>query len=337
VTIRALHVVAADQLRGAEVFASDLVCALGRDGVDQRVALVRGAPKPVLRFAAPTSALGREGASPVPGIRASRTAVRSLKRLIEEWRPDVVQVHGGEPLKHAVLAVRNGGPPVIYRRIGFAPSAATRGPRRSMHGWLMRRAARVVAVADALGRDTEETFRVPRERIVVIPNGVDPARLEPTRSRLDMRRSLGIPPGSRVVISLGALTPEKDPLAHLEVFRRVLERHHDARHLIVGEGPLRSQVESAIERWGVSGRVVLTGPRADVPDLLGASDAVLLASRSEGLPGCVIEGGMVGLPVAAYAVASVPGVGEVKVSVVWDPPWDPSRMSDEARVTLNMW
>jgi FeS assembly SUF system protein len=37
------------------------------------------------------------------------------------------------------------------------------------------------------------------------------------------------------------------------------------------------------------------------------------------------------------AVASVPGVGEVKVNVVWDPPWDPSRMSDEARSVLNMW
>jgi FeS assembly SUF system protein len=37
------------------------------------------------------------------------------------------------------------------------------------------------------------------------------------------------------------------------------------------------------------------------------------------------------------AVASVPGVGEVKVNIVWDPPWDQSRMSDEARATLNMW
>ena len=37
------------------------------------------------------------------------------------------------------------------------------------------------------------------------------------------------------------------------------------------------------------------------------------------------------------AVASVPGVGEVEVKVIWDPPWDPSRMSDEARVVLNMW
>ena len=37
------------------------------------------------------------------------------------------------------------------------------------------------------------------------------------------------------------------------------------------------------------------------------------------------------------AVASVAGVGEVKVNIVWDPPWDPSRMSDEARAVLNMW
>jgi len=37
------------------------------------------------------------------------------------------------------------------------------------------------------------------------------------------------------------------------------------------------------------------------------------------------------------AIGSVPGIGEVKVSVVWDPPWDPSRMTDEARAILNMW
>jgi FeS assembly SUF system protein len=44
------------------------------------------------------------------------------------------------------------------------------------------------------------------------------------------------------------------------------------------------------------------------------------------------------LPIMAEnAVASVAGVGEVKVNIVWDPPWDQTRMSDEARATLNMW
>jgi FeS assembly SUF system protein len=37
------------------------------------------------------------------------------------------------------------------------------------------------------------------------------------------------------------------------------------------------------------------------------------------------------------AVSSVPGVGQAKVNIVWEPPWDPSRMSDEARTVLNMW
>ena len=43
------------------------------------------------------------------------------------------------------------------------------------------------------------------------------------------------------------------------------------------------------------------------------------------------------LPTVENAVASVAGIGEVKVNIVWDPPWDPSRMSDEARAALNMW
>jgi glycosyltransferase involved in cell wall biosynthesis len=52
----------------------------------------------------------------------------------------------------------------------------------------------------------------------------------------------------------------------------------------------------------------MLGSRSDVADLLAASDALLLASRSEGMPGCVIEAGMAGLPVVSYAVAGVPEV-----------------------------
>ena len=51
-------------------------------------------------------------------------------------------------------------------------------------------------------------------------------------------------------------------------------------------------------------------------------------------PGCPVAGDMPGW--VENAVASVPGVGQVKVKLVFDPPWDPSRMSDEARLALNM-
>jgi FeS assembly SUF system protein len=52
-------------------------------------------------------------------------------------------------------------------------------------------------------------------------------------------------------------------------------------------------------------------------------------------PNCPAAGELPGM--VENAVASVPGVGTVKVEVIWDPPWDPSRMSDEARLVLNMW
>ena len=51
-------------------------------------------------------------------------------------------------------------------------------------------------------------------------------------------------------------------------------------------------------------------------------------------PGCPVAGDMPGW--VENAVSSVPGVGQVKVNLVFDPPWDPSRMSDEARLALNM-
>lgn len=324
--MRLLHVVASGQRRGAEMFAADLVGALEGDDIDQRVAVLRGSNLAV-DFRSPVSVLGNGGWR-VPGVRVDRGTLRGLRDLIDDWRPDVVQVHGGEPLKHAVLAVRSDGPPLIYRRIGFAPTSATRGPRRSMYGWLMRKASRVVAVAEALGRDTETTFGVPRHRIVVIPNGADSARLEPTRTRAETRRALGIPPQAPVLLSLGALTWEKDPLAHLDIVRRVLAVRPDTVHLLVGEGRLKAEVEARIQRAGVRGRVLLLGAREDVPDLMAATDLLLLASRTEGAPGCLIEAGMAGVPVAVYGLGGVPEIVVDGVTGRLAPPGDTEQLAE---------
>ena len=59
---------------------------------------------------------------------------------------------------------------------------------------------------------------------------------------------------------------------------------------------------------------------------------------ADAIAGLDRRGHPVGLPIMVEnAVSSVPGVKETKVEVVWEPPWDPSRMSDEARLVLNMW
>jgi glycosyltransferase involved in cell wall biosynthesis len=191
----------------------------------------------------------------------------------------------------------------------------------------MRRVARVVAVAEVLRREVIAVFRVPEERVVTIPNGVDPRRLEPDRGRAETRKALGIPLEAPVILSLGALTWEKDPLAHLDVARRVHRERPETVHLLVGDGPLREEVAAAIERAGLRGRVLMTGARGDVPDLLAATDLLLLASRTEGAPGCLIEAGMAGVPVVAYGIGGVPEVVEDGVTGWLAPPGDVARLT----------
>jgi glycosyltransferase involved in cell wall biosynthesis len=238
-------------------------------------------------------------------------AVSSLGKLLRQWRPDVIQAHGGEPYKYAAMANLRCGWPVIYRRIGAAPNWIRRGPRRFAHSLLMRRASRIVAVADAVRHETIELFGVDASRIVTIPNGVSVDRIQPLRGRSHTRRILGIPADAVVLLSLGALTWEKDPMTQLDVAAMAVRNRHDAVHLFVGDGPMRREIEKRIAELALSPQCRVIGSRSDVGDVLAASDVLLFASRAdgmEGMPATVIEAGMAGLPVAAYSIVGIPEV-----------------------------
>ena len=304
--MKVLHVISSGQLRGAEIFASDLIRALNDGPIDQRVAVLRGEMPMPAAYAAPTLTLDR--GLRVPGIRMEMRSARSLIEATRDWKPDIIQAHGGEPLKYALIAAGRSAARVVYRRIGLVPPRASGGVARFAHGTLMRRAHKVVAVAEAVRQETIHVFGVPPDRVVTIPRGVDRDRLRSTRDPAALRADFGIAPDAPVVLSLGALTWEKDPQEHLDALAAVRRELPGVVHLVVGDGPLRSQVARAAAAAGSPDLTRVMGTRDDVAELLAMSDVLLLASRSEGMPGCLIEAGMAGVPVAAYEVA---GVSEV--------------------------
>jgi glycosyltransferase involved in cell wall biosynthesis len=308
--LRVLHVVDTRQLRGAEMFASDLIRALSRAGVSQRVGVVHDSGETGIRYDAPEDVLGADGWM-APGLRIRPQALRELRMLIGNWRPHIVQAHGGSTLKYTIPAVTAQRARVVYRQIGPTPKEIAGPVRRAVHGFLMRRTGRVVAVGETVRRNILEMFRVPAEQVITIPNAVDPRRIRTTLDREATRRALEIAPDSPVLISLGALTWEKNPLVHLEIGARVLGAFPDAIHLMVGDGPMRSQVATAIRTRGLQRRILMTGARVDAADLLAASDLLLFASRPDGMESMnasVIEAGMLGIPAVAYAVGGVPEV-----------------------------
>lgn len=305
-----LHVVATDGHRGAEVFASDLVGALADAGVQQRVAILRRSGRAGPAYPTDVVGVGTDGGRSVLGLNPG--AVLRLRRVLHSDPVSIVQAHGGEALKH-VLAATIAGPrnPVVYRRIGTAPARIVTGVRRRAHSMLMRRASHVVAVSEAVRREAIDIFGLPADGVDTIPNAVQPERLRPSMSRAEARRSLGIPHNAVVVLSLGALSWEKDPIGAARITHPVLEARSDVMHLFAGDGPLGPVLDRHVSRHGPKGRVLVTPSRNDVGNLLLASDLLLLASRAdgmEGMPATVIEAGLASVPVAAYGVAGVPEV-----------------------------
>jgi glycosyltransferase involved in cell wall biosynthesis len=199
---------------------------------------------------------------------------------------------------------------------------------------MLRRSRLIVAVAEAVRKETVETFRIPRDRVVVIPRGVDPTRLKVERGGANVRRELDIAADAPVLIALGALSPEKAPLAHLELLSVLHRAVPDAVYLFAGEGPMRGELERAVRARGLDETVRILGSRGDVGDLLDASDVLVLPSELEGMPGCVIEAGMAGVPVVAFGVAGVPEVVLDGVTGIVVEPGDHAGLAERTRELL---
>lgn len=114
--------------------------------------------------------------------------------------------------------------------------------------------------------------------------------------RQSVRRELGYEPNQIVVGHIGRYTKEKNHAFVLEIFSELKKLNDDARLLMIGDGPLHTQITQASERMGVFPDTVFTGVRSDVDRLVQAMDIFVLPSLYEGLPVTMVEAQAAGLP-----------------------------------------
>jgi glycosyltransferase involved in cell wall biosynthesis len=127
-------------------------------------------------------------------------------------------------------------------------------------------------------------------------------------SRTRGRKRLGLHQESLVIGSVGNFTAKKDHQTLLEATARVARSGPDVQLVIVGTGPLEDALREATHSLGLTDRVVFTGSRDDVPELLPAFDVFALSSRIEGLPISLLEAMATGLPSVATSVGGVPEI-----------------------------
>jgi glycosyltransferase involved in cell wall biosynthesis len=281
--VRILHVIQELRTGGAERILVSLFRGAREAGHDVRVAAAPG----VLAGELDSELLPM----PIVDRRISRipSAVRAVRRAVGETRPDVVHSH------NPVMGLATGI--ATYR--GRRPSGLV-----SVHGvpeddWPP--AARLVRLsglpAVACGPEVDEALeRHGVTPLAMIPNAVGAA--PPPADRAALAREWGLEPGTRLVLAVGRLVEQKNHALAI----RALAEVPNASLAIVGDGPLRPELEQVATETGVSDRVVFAGLRPDARALMGAADAIVLPSHWEGLPLVALEALASGTPLVATEV-----------------------------------
>ncbi len=299
---------------GGAAHLLDLLPALGRDGWDCEAAVGRDGP------------LGAELATlgiPVHHVdlMARRLApVRALRlaRLTARLAPDIVHLHGTRTaFFHAVgAAVRRGavwrdrreGPPVVYTVHGMAYRKDAGRIDRQVSLWAERVACRgaqaVISVSRADLTDLERRGFVGRGRGFHVANAVrTPAG--GGGGRADARRRLGLAADALVIGTVSRLVPQKAVGDLVDAVARIAPGFGGATGppalVVVGDGPLRTDLDRRVRAGTNGARVMLLGARADVPQILPAFDVFVLSSHWEGEPIALLEAMAAGLPCVATA------------------------------------
>jgi starch synthase (maltosyl-transferring) len=167
-------------------------------------------------------------------------------------------------------------------------------------GWMV---ARHVCVSEDVAAFSAARGRLAVSKICVIPNGIDAAKVAESVPA-DLTQ-FGIPAGSRTLLFVGRLDPQKGPFVLMAAVRELCPRHADLHVLLVGDGPLRDTLRAWVAKENLASRVHFAGRRNDVPSLLRAADLFVLPSLWEGLPNVVLEAMAAGTPIVTSRVEGI--------------------------------
>lgn len=205
--------------------------------------------------------------------------------------------------------------------------------RHGLNRWKYGRGiARFVAISQAV-RDVLERFGVERERICLVPSGVELGNAAPGAGDA-FRRELGLAPDESLVGNVAHLADHKGQRYLLEAVPSVLAVFPRTRFVIVGEGELEGELKALAASLSLGDRLVFTGFRADVPAVLAALDLFVMPSHLEGLGTIVLDALAAGKPVVAARAGGIPDILQDGVEGLLVPPKDPESLSRAIRRVL---
>ena len=239
--------------------------------------------------------------------RADRAAMRDFAEMLRTWKPDLVHTHSGKAGVLGRAAAARAGVPAVHTVHGpsFHPfqNPVSRALFTAAERWAAKRTAHFISVADAMTDQYVAAGVAPRERFTTIRSGMDvDAFLTPPDGRGELRAKFGFGERDVVAAKIARLSDLKGQAYLLDAAARLKDSHPHLKYLLVGDGPLRGELERRVAAEGLENAVKFAGlvPADEVPEHVHAADLVVHTSLREGLPRVLPQGLIAGKPVVAF-------------------------------------
>lgn len=307
------------QLRGAEVFASQLGEHLNAMGHECKLVTLFGGDAS-LPFSGEIVHLNR----PRERRLWDWSGWKTFAELVSNEKPDIIQANAGDTLKFAVFSklMFNWKIPIVFRNASTISKYINSRWVLWFNQFLFRQVSAVISVSQFTKNDFVTLFSSMKSRVSVIPVGIE------------MNDNVSSEMESGYLLHVGGFTFEKNHKGLLRIMKRVVMANPKQVLWLVGDGPLRSKVEKEVEDLGLNSNVRFFGYQEDVLPFMRSASALLLPSVIEGLPAVILEAMYCRAPVVAYNVGGVPEVVKHGETGILVPAGNEERFGDEIQDVL---
>lgn len=211
--------------------------------------------------------------------------IKALNKEIEEFKPDVIHTHL-HSLKYVMLC-RNSKKISIFHTIHNPPTMDTTKFDRVINRWFYRN-GRVVPITlhEKLAESVNSYYGIDNTKIVY--NAIFLNDYENSGMRDAKRKELRLV-NNFVIGNVGSFKKQKNHKFLIKIFAEIRKKRDDAVLLLIGDGPLKADIQELVRNMGLSNYVVFLGNRGDIIDLMQTMDVFVLPSRYEGLGIVAIE------------------------------------------------
>ena len=303
------HVAVGDLWAGAEVQLATLICNLAKRPEFKISSILFNENRLVTE-------LRRSGIDVMVLPERQWSATRILNHLVRFFRHheiDIVHTHKYKDNILGAVAAKIAGVPHVVRTVhGLSePFKGIESLRMRIYELCDRGVTHLcVNKLIAVSSDIEKVLCVKygAQRVIRIHNGIDLEVLSKSRARDEVRRELGVDSKCLLIGTVGRLTAVKGHEYLLKTAQLMLQKRRNVKFVIVGDGPLKVELQSLAAQLGITENVAFLGHQDDACALMEAMDLFVLPSLHEGIPMVILEAMALGRPIVASRVGGIPEV-----------------------------